>query len=117
MAGWPKPLCVSMALISLLLVSICVALQRPPEAFSDDLYLLQFRMADTAVAKVPSVIMFPAKGRPVLKLLSHHDINWAYGGSMQHTIWVPAVDAERARQLIFDHFPDVDVIWLDRSRD
>lgn len=117
MAGWPKPLCVSIVLMSLVLLSISVALQPRPKSFSDDLFLQQVKECDTDVAKIPSLIMFPAKGTPVVKLLSDHDIDWASGGSMQHTIAVPAVDAERARQLIFNHFPDVDVIWLDRSRD
>lgn len=66
---------------------------------------------------MPSTSVFPAKGRPVLNLLSDHHIAWTSGGSMEHTIAVPAADAERARQLIFDHFPDVDVIWLDPSND
>ena len=117
MSPWHKPLCVSIALISLVLLSMCCTLQRPPEAISDDLILQQFKETDTAVAKIPSLIMYPAKGRPVVNLLSDHDIQWSSGGSMEHTIAVPAADAEKARQLIFDHFPDVHVIWLDHSND
>ncbi len=112
MPRWPKPLCVSMALISLVLLSTCVRLQPPREAIFDDAIFNQVKLCDTPVAKIPSLIMYPAKGEPVVVMLSAHNIQWDSGGSMEHTICVPAEDAERARQLIFDQFPDVHVVWL-----
>ena len=106
-----KPFCVSTAVISLVLLSAGISLRR----INDEAYLDEFfrdiKPCDTPVATIPSLIM-SVEGRPVVDMLSAHDIMWSSGGSLSHTVDVPVEDAERARQLVFDPFPAVEVIWL-----
>ena len=106
-----KPFCVTTAVISLLLLSAGISLQRMNDEAYLDRFFRNIKPCDTPVATIPSLIMSD-KGRPVVDMLSAHDIMWSSGGSLSHTVDVPAEDAERARQLIFDQFPAVEVIWL-----
>ena len=62
------------------------------------------------VADIPSPIMFPDESQPILSMLSDHDIMWSSGGSLSHSLSVSKNRVADARQLIQEHFPDIQLV-------
>ena len=73
-----------------------------------------FFFGDVPVARIPEPTVFPDAAEMILSLLREHGIRCSLVGPSGKVLYVSARDETRARRLIRENFPSVDLIDIQR---